>query len=212
MKKYQYFLFDWDGCLANTLEIWLDAYRGSMAKFGVHASDQEIANQFGNWNGPKNLGVTDEDYEECMKIMDEIVREKLPHVPLYEGAKDLLQHLKMSGKNLALLTSSRAGDIKEALDNNDVRQYFDEILTADDVDNHKPHPEVIEKALDRLDGTKDSAVMIGDSAKDIGAAKAAGVDSILVSHPGHDLLYDRAKLEALEPTHLVDGFRNWGDF
>ncbi len=206
MKNYDYFLFDWDGCLANTLEIWLEAYRQSMAKFGVHATDKEIANQFGNWNGPKNLGVSEADYTSCMDLMDRIVEEKLPHVHLYEGAKQLLEELKAAGKKLALLTSSRPQDIKKPLDNTGVRSYFEVILTADDVTSHKPHPEVIEKALKELGGEKAQAVMIGDSAKDIEAAKNAGVDSILVFPKQHEIFYDFDKLKAYGPTHIVSGF------
>lgn len=204
MKTYEYILFDWDGCLAETLDIWMDAYKQSLEDFSLSATDKEIAAQFGDWEGPKKLGISDNDYESYIARLMELVNEKLPKVKLYPGARKLLESLRKNDKNMALITSSKKANIKAALHNNDLEKYFDVILAAEDVENHKPHPEVIEKSLDMLNGAKDKAVIIGDSSKDLEAAQNANIDSILVYPNSHKTYYDLEKLKDYKPTYILD--------
>ncbi len=81
------------------------------------------------------------------------------------------------------------------------------MIANEDTDKHKPDPEPLEKALQLLNGTKQEAIMIGDSDKDIGAATNAGIDSILFYPSEHAKFYKLDELQALNPTHIVDDFR-----
>lgn len=201
--SYEYFLFDWDGCLAKTLEIWLNAYKTAYKEYGAEPTDQEIANHFGDWESPRYFGI--EDIEGCVNRVVELANEKLKVVELYEGAKELLEELAQT-KKLALLSSSKRELLEGGLAHNGIINLFDVVISADEVENHKPHPEVIEKGLAALNGSKELAVMIGDSRKDLEAANNAGVDSILIYPQSHKLFYDVERLKQYKPTHLVSGF------
>jgi len=80
------------------------------------------------------------------------------------------------------------------------------MVTVEDVANHKPHAEPIERALELIGGDPTSAVMIGDSDKDLGAARNAGIDSILFAPPDHDEIYDAEHLASFDPTHTCRSF------
>jgi HAD superfamily hydrolase (TIGR01509 family) len=198
MNTYQYYLFDWDGCLAKTLDVWLSAYKESIATRGIKPSDTDIARHFGDWELPKYFGV--EDYEKCNADAVDIARQRLKEVSLYDGSKELLQKLK-SDKKLALLSSASKDVLLTGLAHNGISDYFEVILSGEDVINHKPHPEVIQKALNALAGDKKEAVMIGDSRKDLGAAKNAGIDSILIYPPSHRIFYNIDELNKYNPTY-----------
>ena len=58
---------------------------------------------------------------------------------------------------------------------------FDSIVAGDDLLTKKPAPDMIYRALADMGTTPASACLVGDSKADLGAAKAAGVKSILVS-------------------------------
>jgi pyrophosphatase PpaX len=203
MKDYQYFLFDWDGCLAKTLDLWLDCFRQAYASYGKHPSDQEIARHFGDYSAPALFGIS--DVEACGDKAAELAHSNLQTVELYGGAKELLTTLKAS-KKIALLSSSRRYVIDWGLQHNGLENMFDLVLTADDVSSHKPDPEAILTALDRFGASKEQAVMIGDSRKDLGCAQNAGVDSILVYPEEHRVFYDLDELKTYEPTYVVGGF------
>ncbi len=200
MSKYTYILFDWDGCLAKTLEVWLMAYKQSLDEYGSQPPDEEIAHHFGDWQLPKYFGI--EDWETCNANAVDMARANLKQVELYPGAKKLLESLTKDYQ-LAILSSSSKDVLLNGLAHNGLTQIFDVVLSGEDVQNHKPHPEVIEKGIELLGGDKNHAVMIGDSRKDLGAAQNAHVDSILVYPQSHKTFYSLEELKTLNPTHVV---------
>lgn len=200
MDKYEYVLFDWDGCLAKTLQVWMDAYKKVFAEYGVNPTEHEIAHHFGDWEIPKYFGI--KNVEECINRVDLLADKKLKKVDLYEGAKELLGKLKKT-KQLALLSSSLKEVLNSAVKHNGLTDYFKVILAYEDVQNYKPHPEIIEKGLGLLKGSKDKAIMIGDSRKDLEAANNAGVDSILVYPESHKIFYNIDDLKKYKPTFII---------
>jgi len=55
---------------------------------------------------------------------------------------------------------------------------FDVIVTSDETAHHKPHPEPILLALERLGAAPGDAAYVGDSPFDVGSARAAGVFAV----------------------------------
>lgn len=201
MKHYNPIIFDWDGCLAMTLEVWMESLRDAYAHFGAHPTDAEIGFHFGDWNSAQYFGIEDQDAFDDYIIAN--AYPKLETVALYPGVRDMLVRLKADGRHLVLFSSSQEVLIEKGLAHNKLEHIFNLVITGDDVANHKPDPEGIFYALKRTQGTKAGAVMIGDSRKDLGAATAAGIDSILTHHEGHDLFYDIEMLRSYAPTHEV---------
>lgn len=207
MKNYQYILFDWDGNLAKTLDIWLIATRAPLESRGIHISDKTIAIQcFGRpIEGYAELGI--KDIDAAITEMDQLAKKLMPEVELYPDALFVLEALKKQGKQTALITTSLRNNVLHLLDKYNLHGFFDVIITNEDTELHKPHAEPLTKALEQLGGNKENAVMIGDSDKDIGAANNASVDSILFYPDAHEKFYDLNELQALQPTHTVNDFR-----
>ncbi|MET1033489.1 MAG: HAD family hydrolase [Candidatus Saccharimonadales bacterium] len=204
MKKY--ILLDWDGNLAKTLDVWLRVLRTVFEKRGIHLTDEEIASSFGAFNQyAKAWGVQDVDV--AAEEADALAKQKLPDVELYPDALEVLAALHVSDRKLALITTSPHRNVQHLLEKYDITRYFDIIIAGDDVQNHKPHPEPLEKALEKLGGNKSEAIMIGDSDKDLGAAQNAGIDSILFYPPEHKKFYNLEQLQKLNPTHVITDFR-----
>ena len=207
MKTYLYILLDWDGNLAKTLDIWLHACRVPLEKRGVNLSDEEIAASFGQYKkfiGDWGLG---DEADDIITETDEIARKKLPHVELYPGALYVLETLKEKGKKLALITTSPHLNITHLLEKYDMIRLFDAIVAADDTTKHKPHPEPLEKGLELMGGSKESAIMVGDSDKDLGAAQNIGIDSVLFYPDEHTKFYDKESLKKHNPTYIIDDFK-----
>lgn len=206
MKNYTYILFDWDGCLAKTLDVWLEAYKQVFSEYGVHPDTKTITHEiFGDWNGPKKLGI--EDVEGFSEKMLTLVGKKYPTVDLYEGVKDSLLVLKEKNKKLALITTSTISIVKPALEHHNLTSLFETILAAEDVSKHKPDPEIIETAIARLDGVKEKSIIVGDSKSDLGAANNAGIDSLLFYPKHNTIFYDLDVLKTYKPTYIIENFK-----
>lgn len=207
MNEYQYILLDWDGNLAKTLDVWLQATRIPLEKRGVYLTDQEIGVQI---LGRTHAGLDEygiQDADEFLKEMDAIAAQLLPDVELYPDAIYVLEELRNKGKKTALITSNWRRNVILLLDKYNIHHLFDYVIAGDEVTHHKPHPEPLFKALAELGAEPADAIMIGDSDKDIAAANNAGVDSILFYPDEHKKFYHLDDLQKHKPTYKIDDFR-----
>lgn len=205
---FKYFLFDWDGCLADSLSIWMAVYSGVYTSYGVAATIPEIVEKsWGNLEqGPLNFRIPNH-----RKVWDEIVHkvaEKMKTVELFKGAKELLQDLRKQGKKVAIVTSSRRAIVEPAIKFHGIDRLLDFLITEQEVSKPKPDPEILNTALVELGGAgeKDQAVIIGDSDKDIYAGKAANIHTVLVLHPENQVYYSFADLKKSKPDFIIESF------
>lgn len=200
-SPYKYILFDWDGCLAKTLEAHLQAYQDTFAEYDMFPSPSLITHRvFGDWQGPAKLGVPKPE-EFTQKYLNRLT-DHFINAPLYPNAFSTLQTLARS-KKLALLTSSTSKLIHPAIEKQLVAKFFSVVITAEDVTEHKPAPEIITKALTLLQGQEEEAIIIGDSKSDLGAAQNAGIDSVLFFPEHHSNFYEKENLLKFSPTHVI---------
>lgn len=209
MRTYQAYLFDWDGTLARTVEVWLQTLEIVITEMGGKPDMEYLARTFGDWRAPLACGIDEARFEEFQKALTTQAIDGLKNVPLYEHAAECISGLHQEGKQLGLITSSVRESLEIGLHRHKLAELFGVIITAHDVKNHKPDPEGIHEALKHLRVSKDQAVMLGDSSKDLEAAQRAGVDSILFYPPSHELFYDLQTLKQYKPTHVI---RDWKEF
>lgn len=96
-----------------------------------------------------------------------------------EGARDLIVDLKERGSTVILASSAKANELEHYLDLLDVRDTVDDWTSSADVEQTKPEPDLVLAALEKA-GTKEDAVMVGDTPWDVKAARNAGIDTIAV--------------------------------
>ena len=118
----------------------------------------------------------------------------------FPGVIETLDVLDAARARLAVCTNKRTDLSLALLDALHLRRRFAAVVGADAAPAAKPDPRHLTVTIDRAGGRIDRAVMVGDSASDLGAARAAGVPVILVSFGytdvpaadlGADLLIDR---------------------
>lgn len=206
MKKYQYFLFDWDGNLAQTLDVWLQCLKIALENRGHYLLDKEIGADFEAFKTrATQSGIR--DVEAIVQEAYDLSANKLPYAELYPDALLVLEALHAKDKKLALVTTSKHDRIDASLAYYHLDQLFDSIICGDDVTNVKPDAEPLKKALALLGGNNKEAIMIGDSEKDIQGAYNAEIDSVLFYPPQHQVFYDLDALTNLKPTYIFDDFK-----
>jgi len=205
MSKYQYILLDWDGNIAKTLEMWLSCCQFVLKERGVDVADKEVARHFSTLiELLEKHGV--EDSRAALDTAQARAIKLSENIGLYPDVIDTLMELKKIDRITALITSSPRPTIEMQLKNNGLDQYFSSVVTQNEANNHKPHPEPLEIAMEEIGAKKSTTIMVGDSTPDIEAANAAGIDSVLFYPPEHDLFYDKDDLLAHNPTHVIEKF------
>jgi pyrophosphatase PpaX len=121
---------------------------------------------------------------------------------------DLIKYLKNIGIKLGIVTGKAKRSLDISLKSLQMDNLFDVIITGDDVDNSKPHPEGLLKALSLLGVGNSDAIFIGDSDADIHAGFQANVFTI-----GVHWLPDYQSLDfAMEPNAVFKHVIEFIDF
>ena len=169
-------IFDIDGTLTSTNRLIFDSFNHIAKKYlNKSFTDEEITAMFGPteeviirlWCG-NSYEEAEKDYFDYYKTHHNIAK-------LYPGMKEILDMLKDKKILLSIFTGKGRKSSIITLEELGIINYFDMIVTGDEVRNHKPAPEGIISFLKEYNLKKDEVLMIGDSAGDVKASRDAGV-------------------------------------
>ena len=184
--RYPTVLFDLDGTLIDSGAMILASFRhATRTVLARDIPDEELAAAVGGSTIHEQMRSFDADR------VDDLVEAYREHnTPLHEdlqafdGVDVVLDRLRAQGRKLGVVTAKRRRTVDLAFRVLDLRRWFDVVVTAEDTARHKPDPEPVLLALDRLESTATDAAFVGDSPFDVRAGKAAGVFSVAVSWGG----------------------------
>lgn len=123
-------------------------------------------------------------------------------VTIYPTVKETLETLKTKGYPLAVVTTKYSKAAYLGLDLFDLTQYFDVVLGMDNVNQVKPDPEGILKAMNQTNCKK--ALYVGDNTSDILAGKNAGVHTAGVKWTPKGT----SEMEKLNPDLMIDEMKD----
>jgi len=118
----------------------------------------------------------------------------------FAGIDETLQELRSRDFKLGIVSSKIRLGVERGLNLFAMAELFDVIISADDVTNHKPHPEPLLKALDKFDAAAHETIYVGDSIHDIAAGRAANMTTVAAAWGP----FPRTELEALKPDYLLE--------
>jgi pyrophosphatase PpaX len=201
--RFNVVLFDLDGTVIDSGAIILASMRHAAKEvLGTEVPDEALMAAVG---GP---GLEAQMRELAPDRVDELVRVYRAHnEPLHEGLvccegiDDLLVRLKDEGRRLGIVTAKRRVTVELAFAQIPIAHLFETIVGGDETKRHKPDPEPLLLALERMSARPEEAAYVGDAPFDIKAAKAGGLFSVAVTWGG---IHARERLEAEVPDAIVD--------
>ncbi len=197
-------LFDLDGTLIDSIELIMNAARHAFAtRNGPTPTDDEFMSGIG-----QPLLTQFGPYVQSPAEMEHLITEYRTYqlanhdrlTTLYDGVAEVVQTLRTHGHRLGIVTSKMDAIARRSLRHVGLEDDFDVVVGCDATQRHKPHPEPVSFALERLGSTSDEAVFIGDSPFDILAGNGAGVRTIAVTWGA----FSRDTLTAADPSYVVE--------
>lgn len=183
----QLVIFDVDGLLLDTEQVWKKAWRRTADSFGLlDLKDEEFHRLIGK-SGQASMEETRkilkgacgaEEFMERMracglKMLDEDLR-------LKPGARELLEELKEKGIRRAVATATSRELTKKRLGRMGILPFFSCICCGDEVERGKPFPDIYMKVLEHMECPADRAVVLEDSPVGVEAAFRAGIPCVMV--------------------------------
>ncbi len=176
-----------DGTLVDTEPYWIQAEHDLVESYGGVWSDEYAHQLVGNdlWVSAafirEHSAVPLTDREIVDTLLAQVVRQVSEHVPWRPGARELLAALGEAGVPSALVTMSWRS-LAEAVVSGLPADSFAALVTGDEVEHGKPHPEPYLAAARTLGVDVRDCVAIEDSPTGVRSAVAAGVKTIAVPH------------------------------
>lgn len=201
-KKITTILFDLDGTLIDTNDLIISSFLHTLNGYYPNQYKREDVLSF---IGPSlyttfsniDQGRTEEMIETYRSYNtenhDRLVKE-------FEGVFETIQTLYENKFKLAIVSTKKRSTVLQGLNLTKLDQFFEIIITLDEVQHEKPHPEPIEKALKLLNSDPSEAIMVGDNYHDILAAKNAGTLSAGVAWS----VKGRAYIESHHPDFILE--------
>ena len=200
-------IFDWDGTLADSKKVIVESFQKALSDIGCVVDDDFLERRIGIGT---RLMIIDSLKENKIEYTDQFIEQligrKLEHqvnisknVSLFDGVVELLEALQ--GRiRIALATMSNREVIDKLLDEKGLTKYFEVVISADDVKNPKPNPEVFLTCAKKLNIDPKDCVVVEDSLFGVEAAKKAGMKCIAIPSGA----YTEEELSAKRPDLLVN--------
>ncbi len=169
-------LFDIDGTLASTNELIFSSFNYITKKYlNKSLTDEEVIALFGPTEDQILKDWFSDNYEEVKKDYYDFYRKNHAAAKIYPGLKELLNFLKLRNIILGIYTGKGRTAAVITLEEIKAKEYFEMIITGDDLVNRKSSGEGILLFMEKFHLTKEEILMIGDSPADVKAARATGV-------------------------------------
>ncbi|MGO2479333.1 MAG: HAD family hydrolase [Pseudoalteromonas sp.] len=204
-------LFDMDGTLVDSESVHFNCWNEVLAKYNIRYEEAAFCQQISGQ--PTLIAAKNVIAEYQLNLMPEqLAQAKYDYFEQYVGAnlpplmpfsKETLAAVKASGLKMALVTGSARHEALPILKGHGFYDYFDCVVTKDDVTNPKPDGEPYLRALAHLGINPSEAIAIEDTHTGVTSASNAGVAVMAIPNQ-HTLSHDFGKAtERFENLQLL---------
>jgi HAD superfamily hydrolase (TIGR01549 family) len=177
-------ILDADGTFIDSNDAHAKSWAEAMAAYSYNVAFEKVRPLIG-MGGDKVLPHTihlQKDSEigsQMSKRREAIFKERYsPRLRAFPGAQELLQEMRKRGLKLAIASSAQPDELKSLLRLLGAEDLVEEKTSSKDVSRSKPDPDGMQVTLMRTGLDAHEALMIGDTAYDIEAARTAQVRTI----------------------------------
>jgi len=182
----QNILWDNDGVLVDTEKLYFQATQMVMCELGIAFHHHDYLTLMENGTSAFELARSRRITEELITIKRK--RRNCIYQDLIKKEDILFPHVSTVVKELnkqytmGIVTSSTREHFHVIHEKTDLLPYFDFVITSDECQHHKPHPEPYQKGLERIQGTKENTIVIEDARRGLLSAISVGLKCIIVQN------------------------------
>jgi len=199
-------IFDWDGTLADTRKAIVISFQKALKEINLEVPTEYIERRIGigasetfrEILAAANRRVDEKVVKQLVERKSRVQIELASEVALFGGARELLKALHGKVK-LGLASMNNRSVIMHLLQNNDLADCFDKVLTFEAVSFSKPDPEIFLKTAFQLKAMPVKCVVLEDSLFGVKAAKSAQMNCIAVTTG----VYNKEELAKEKPDLIV---------
>ena len=212
--KLQAVIFDFDYTLADSSQGAIDCINFALDKMGLAGVSDEAACRTIGLSLHETFLTLGDHHEphrcdEFHHLFVERADKTMSNLTvLYDSVPAMVETLRTNGLKLAIVSTKYRRRINQVLTREALLHGFDVVIGGEDVKQHKPHPQGLFEALERLETSPESVMYVGDSVVDAELAKRAGVPLVAVLSG----TTPRAHFDVYEPEAVLENVSHLPQF
>lgn len=211
-QKIENFIFDIDGTLIDTIDMYMPAMIDTLAQHGHPVAPDKVEQTkhdlFGitGQDALRLAGISEDEIPAIQQDWFKLAYQRADQVKVIEGIPEMLNTLaNREDAKIAIATSKLADEYQEYFVNKyNFAKLFKVAVTSADTKKHKPDPDPILAAMDKMGADPATTVYVGDTINDMKAVHAAGAKfaGALYSSANPDSIKD-ADFPLIKPADLL---------
>jgi HAD superfamily hydrolase (TIGR01509 family) len=180
---YRALLFDLDGTLAETDSLHLPTWVDALEPYGVEVDEEFYRDKISGRSTAEIVRellpeLTDEQGRAIGDAKEASFRERASELEPLPGLVDFVERGRKRGMRIALVTNAPEENVKMILLALKLRDFFDTVVLADEVEAVKPDPAPYRAALEKTGVPAEEALAFEDSISGISSSVAAGIPTV----------------------------------
>jgi HAD superfamily hydrolase (TIGR01509 family) len=180
---YRALLFDLDGTLAETDSLHLPTWVDVLEPYGVSVDEEFYRESISGRNTSEIVRdllpeLSDEENRSVGDAKEIRFRERATELEPLPGLVDFVERGRNEGMRVALVTNAPDENVQAILLALELRDFFETVVLADEVEAVKPDPAPYTAALKILDVSAEEALAFEDSVSGISSSVAAGIPTV----------------------------------
>ncbi len=179
-------LFDFDGVIVRSMEDHYEGWRRALGEYGIDMAPEELYMMEGQ--GVKMVASElSRKYKIPVQDTNEIIKKKqlyynqIKKIRFYPNLLDVLNWALEKELKMAVVTGGTKDRVMETLEEYGLMDYFDSIITSDDVEETKPSPQPFSKAAEILGINPEECVVIENAPLGVRSGKTANMKVVAVT-------------------------------
>jgi beta-phosphoglucomutase len=187
LKHYKALLFDLNGTMIDDMPYHIKAWHRILVGLGANLTWEEMKQECYGKNEellerifPGHFSAAEKE-KLCFEKEKQYQKEFEPELKLIEGLDDFLKESYDAGIKTAIGSAAVMDNVDFVLDGLNIRHYINAVVSADNVDESKPHPETFLKCADILAVSSKDCLVFEDAPKGAECALNAGMDCLVIT-------------------------------
>ena len=208
-EEHYSFLFDLDGTLVKTDDIYFKVWTEILEKFNIVLTD-EIFNKYISGNSDlyvmEHLQIDNTTYDIHLisQLKDNLFSKYINNIIIVEGVRTFIKNIKKLGHSISVVTNCNRVTCEEILKHVNIYKYIQYIIIGNECLKPKPYPDPYLMAIKLMQTTNDKCIIFEDSKPGLLSALAVAPRNIIGVNNGTNT----SILEELNIKTVINNFTN----
>jgi HAD superfamily hydrolase (TIGR01549 family) len=193
MSKIKGIVFDLDGTLVDSVDMWSEMWASAMNAVGINVKPAEIKKYIGTDLSNILMGIGHYSEENVINITKESKRifwDYARKVKAFPEAKEVLNSIYSNGIKIAVASTSKPDWIEYILKKENLYKFIEAYASGAQVKNQKPDPEIFLLAFKRINAKPEEGIVVGDRKTDTIPALRINAFAVLIDRDSYYENYD----------------------